>query len=126
MPASADDLKSIVVSANAFMEQITNVEAVERAQTALTPNADDTTQSRIQNRRPSQFFLSPSEEAVRAMDKKKKHVFQFSGSGEIVETLSPNNTVFRCYIKVDTTNGTSYTSTTITHSIKCLKISRLH
>ena len=39
LPASADDLKSIAVSVRAFMEHITNVKAVEKAQTAIRLNA---------------------------------------------------------------------------------------
>ena len=43
------------------------------------------------------------------MGKKKKHILQFAGSVEIGEVLSPNNTTFRFYIKVDTLpKGTSY------------------
>ena len=41
------------------------------------------------------FFLSPSEEAVRSMVKKKKHMLQFTGPREIVEVLSLNYTTFR-------------------------------
>ena len=41
------------------------------------------------------FFLSPSEEAVRSMVKKKKHMLQFTGPREIVEVLSFNYTAFR-------------------------------
>ena len=95
LPATADDLKSIVVSVNAFMEQMTNVKAVEKAQTAIRLNADGT--SRIQYRIGDQvsFYLPPSEEAAKSMGKKKKHMLQFVGPGEIVEVLSPNNTAFR-------------------------------
>lgn len=95
LPATADDLKSIAVSVNAFMEQITNVKAVEKAQTAIRLNADGT--SRIQYRLGDKvsFYLPPSEEAARAMGKKKKHMLQFVGPGEIVEVLSPNHTAFK-------------------------------
>ena len=67
---------------------------MEKAQTAIRLNADGT--SRIQYRIGDQvsFYLPPSEEAVKSMGKKKKHMLQFVGPGEIVEILSPNNTVF--------------------------------
>ena len=45
------------------------------------------------------FFLLSSEEAIRAMGKKKKHMIQFTGPEEIVEVLSPNNTTFRILYK---------------------------
>jgi len=72
-----------------------NVKAVEKAQTAIRLNADGT--SRIQYRIGDKvgFYLPPSDEAARAMGKKKKHLLQFVGPGEIVEVLSPNHTAFK-------------------------------
>ena len=95
LPASASDLRSIAVSVNAFVEHMNNVKAVEKAQTAIRLNADGT--SRIQYRIGDKvgFYLPPSDEAARAMGKKKKHLLQFVGPGEIVEVLSPNHTAFK-------------------------------
>lgn len=99
LPASADDLKTIAVSVRAFMEQITNVKAVEASQTAIRLNADGT--SKIEYKVGDQvgFYLPPSDETVKAMGKKKKHILQYVGPGEIVESLSPNNTSFRIKYK---------------------------
>ena len=74
---------------------MSNVKAIERAQTAIRLNADGT--SRIQYRIGDKvsFYLPPSEDAAKAMGKKKKHMLQFVGPGEIVEVLSPNNTAFK-------------------------------
>ena len=80
------------------MEQITNVKDVQRSQTVLRLNADGTSRVEYKKVRVGdqvKFFLPLSEEAIRAMGKKKKHMIQFSGSVEIVEVLSPNNTTFR-------------------------------
>ena len=95
LPATADDLKSIAVSVNAFIEHISNVKAVEKAQAAIRLNANGT--SRIQYNVGDKvgFYLPPSDEAAKAMGKKKKHMLQFVGPGEIVQVLSPNNTAFR-------------------------------
>ena len=41
------------------------------------------------------FYLPPDDKSVKAMGKKKKHMLQYVGPGEIVEVLSPNNTAFR-------------------------------
>ena len=45
------------------------------------------------------FYLPPSDETVKAMGKKKKHILQYVGPGEIIESLSPNNTSFRIKYK---------------------------
>ena len=99
LPAAANDLRSIAVSVNAFVEHMNNVKAVEKAQTAIRLNADGT--SRIQYRIGDKvgFYLPPSDEAARAMGKKKKHLLQFVGPGEIVEVLSPNHTAFKIRYK---------------------------
>ena len=95
LPASAHDLKSIAISVNAFLEQISNVKAVEKAQTAIRLNADGTSKVDYNLGDQVSFFLPPSEEAARAMGKKKKHMLQYAGPGEIVEILSPNKTAFK-------------------------------
>ena len=81
------------------MEQITNVKAVEASQTAIRLNADGT--SKIEYKVGDQvgFYLPPSDETVKAMGKKKKHILQYVGPGEIIESLSPNNTSFRIKYK---------------------------
>jgi len=99
LPASADDLKSIAVSVNAFMEHIRNVKAVEACQTANRLNADGTSKIEFSIGDEVGFYLPPSDETVKAMGKKKKHILQYVGPGEIVESLSPNNTSFRIRYK---------------------------
>ena len=95
LPATADDLRSIAVSVNAFVEHMSNVKAIERAQTAIRLNADGTSRTQYRIGDKVGFYLPPSEEAAKAMGKKKKHMLQFVGPGEIVEVLSPNNTAFK-------------------------------
>jgi hypothetical protein len=95
LPATASDLRTIAVSVNAFLEHISNVKAVEKAQTAIRLNAAGN--SRIEYKVGDQvgFYLPPDDKAARAMGKKQKHMLQYVGPGEITEVLSPNNTSFR-------------------------------
>ena len=95
LPATADDLRSIAVSANAFMEHISNVKAVEKAQAAIRLNASGNSRIHYQVGDKVGFYLPPDDKAAKAMGKKKKHMLQYVGPGEIVEVLSPNNTAFR-------------------------------
>ena len=53
------------------MEQITNVKAVERTQTVFRLNSDGTSKAEYKLGDQVNFFLPPSEEAVRVMDKKR-------------------------------------------------------
>jgi len=99
LPASADDLKTIAVSANAFMEHIYNVKAIEASQTAIRLNADGTSKVEYNIGDEVGFYLPPSDDTVKAMNKKKKHILQYVGPGTIVESLSPNNTSFRIKYK---------------------------
>ena len=103
LPASADDLRSIAMSVNAFTEHIKNVKAVEKAQTALKLNEDGTSKIEYTLGDKVGFFLPPSEETARQMNKKKKHILRYVGPGELVESLSPNGTSWRFYIKEGTT-----------------------
>ena len=95
LPATAADLKSIAVSVSAFMEHINNVKAVEKAQAAIRLNANGSSRIHYQVGDQVAFYLPPDDRTVRAMGKKKKHMLQYVGPGEIVEVLSPNNTAFR-------------------------------
>ena len=99
LPASASDLKTIAVSVNAFMEHISNVKAVEATQTSIRLNADGTSKIKYEVGDQVGFYLPPSDETVKAMGKKKKHILQYVGPGEIIESLSPNNTSFRIKYK---------------------------
>ena len=99
LPASADDLRSIAVSVNAFTEHIHNVKAVEASQAAIRLNADGTSKIEYNIGDEVAFYLPPSDDAVKAMGKKKKHILQYVGPGVIVESLSPNNTSFRIKYK---------------------------
>ena len=99
LPASADDLKTIAISVNAFREHIHNVKAVEASQTAIRLNADGTSKVKFNVGDEVAFYLPPSDETVKAMGKKKKHILQYVGPGIIVQVLSPNNTSFRIKYK---------------------------
>ena len=99
LPASADDLKSIAVSVNAFMEHIYNVKAIEASQTAMRLNADGTSKVEYAIDDEVGFYLPPSDDTVKAMGKKKKHILHYVGPGRIVASLSPNNTSFRILYK---------------------------
>ncbi len=99
LPASADDLKTIAVSVHAFMEHIHNVKAVEASQTAIRLNADGTSKIEYNIGDEVGFFLPPSDDTVKAMGKRKKHILQYVGPGTIVESLSPHNTSFRIKYK---------------------------
>ena len=85
LPASADDLRSIAVSVRAFMEHITNVKSVEKAQTAIGIRLNDAGNSKIDYKIGDKvgFYLPPDEKAAKAMGKKKKHMLQYVGPGEM-------------------------------------------
>ena len=95
LPATASDLRSIAVSVHAFNEHISNVKAVEKAQAAIRLNASGNSRIHYQVGDQVGFYLPPDDKAAKAMEKKKKHMLQYVGPGEIVKVLSPNNTAFR-------------------------------
>jgi len=95
LPATASDLRSIAVSVHAFNEHISNVKAVEKAQAAIRLNASGNSRIHHQVGDRVGFYLPPDDKAAKAMEKKKKHMLQYVGPGEIVKVLSPNNTAFR-------------------------------
>ena len=99
LPASADDLRTIATSVNAFVESIKNVKAVEKAQTAMKLNSDGTSKIEYKLGDKVGFFLPPSKETAQRMNKKKKHVLRYVGPGELVESLSPNGTSWRILYK---------------------------
>ena len=99
LPATADDLRTIAVSARAFMETLINIKAVEKAQASIRLNADGSSKINFQIGDKVSFYLPPDDKTVKKMGKKKKHLFQYSGPGEIVESLSPNGTSFRILYK---------------------------
>ena len=73
LPATADDLKSIAVSVHAFNEHISNVKAVEKAQTAIRLNASGNSRIHYQVGDQVGFYLPPDDKTAKAMGKKKKH-----------------------------------------------------
>jgi len=89
LPAAADDLRAISVSVNAFTEKINNVKAIEKAQAALKLNENGTSKITFSVGDQVGFYLPPNQETMKGMRKKKKHILQYSGPGEIVEQLSP-------------------------------------
>ena len=97
LPANADDLRAIATSVHAFIEQINNVKAVETALTAIRLNADGSSKITFRVGDSVGFYLPPSQEAAQSMHKKKKHILQYSGPGEITEALSP--TSFKIHYK---------------------------
>ena len=95
LPASASDLRTIAVSAAALNEIIANIKAVERANTANKLNAYG---GRIKEYRVGDkvaFYLPPNAAEAQRMGKNPKHMLQYQGPGEIIESLSTNNTAFK-------------------------------
>ena len=99
LPATADDLRTIAVSVNAFVEHIKNVKALEKTQTALKLNADGTSKIEYNLGDKVGFYLPPNDDTVRQMNKKKKHILRYVGPGELVESLSPNGTSWKIHYK---------------------------
>ena len=95
LPASASDLRTIAVAAHAFNERIANIKAVERANTANKLNAygDAVKQYRVGDK--VAFYLPPNEAEAIRMGKNPKHMLQYQGPAEIVESLSDNHTAFK-------------------------------
>ena len=115
LPASADDLKAIATSANAFMEALTNVKAVEKAQAAMRLNANGTSKIEYKLGDRVGFYLPPSEKTAAEMHKKKKHILQYTGPAEITKSLSQSGTSWKLLYKGRTYNRnvmhlTPYTS----------------
>ena len=103
LPATADDLRTIATSVAAFIEVLTNVKAVEKAQAAIKLNANGTSRITYELGDQVSFYLPPDDKTVKKMNKKRKHILQYSGPGTIVESLSPNGTSFKILYK-----GTHY------------------
>ena len=99
LPASVDDLRTIATSVTAFNEVIANVKAVEKAQASIRLNANGTSKITYQVGDQVGFYLPPDDKTVRQMGKKRKHILQYCGPAEIVESLSPNNTSFKLRYK---------------------------
>jgi hypothetical protein len=99
LPASARDLRAIAVSVSAFTEALTNVKAIEKAQTANRLNANGSSKITYEIGDQVGFYLPPDADTAAQMKKKKKHILQYTGPGEIVESLSPNGTSFKIRYK---------------------------
>ena len=99
LPATADDLRTVAASVSAFMEALTNVKAIEKAQAAIKLNADGTSKITYNIGDRVSFYLPPDRKTVAKMNKKKKHILQYTGPAEIVESLSPNGTSFKLKYK---------------------------
>ena len=95
LPATADDLKSIAVSAKAFMQIINHVKTVEKSLAAIRLNEDGSSKIKFEIGDQAPFYLPPDSEAAKKMRKKPKHILQYSGPAVIEESLSPNGTSFR-------------------------------
>ena len=92
LPASSHDLKSIAISVNTFIEQISNVKAVEKAQTAIRLNTDGTSKVDYNLGDQVSFFLPSSEEIDRARrlleaydDAKAQGVASVAFEGQMVD-----------------------------------------
>ena len=94
LPAGPDDLRTITTAASAFNEVISNIKAIERANTANKLNAygQPLTNFSIGDR--VAFYLPPSQQEAEKMGKNPKHMLQYQGPGVITEALSNNNTSF--------------------------------
>merc|ERR1711998_103596 len=95
LPAGASDLTTIAVSAAAFNEHISNVKAVERANAANKLNAYGEKIKEYHVGDKVAFYLPPDAAEAQRMGKNPKHMLQYQGPGEIVESLSNNNTAFK-------------------------------
>ena len=87
LPASADDLRAIAVSAQAFQEAITNVKAVEKAQTEIRLNSNGTSKIEYSLGDKVGFYLPPNQKTAADMNKKKKHILQYTGPGELLSLI---------------------------------------
>ena len=99
LPASADDLRTIAISARAFQEILRNIKAVEKSQAAIRLNADGSNKIRYEIGDRVSFYLPPGKTLAKKMGKRKKHILQYSGPGEITKSLSPNGTSFEITYK---------------------------
>ena len=90
LPATADDLRTISTSAHAFVEVLNNVKAVEKAEASIKLNAKGNSKIEFKVGDSVGFYLPPGEKTARSMNKKKKHILQYTGPGEIIELLSPS------------------------------------
>jgi transposase InsO family protein len=97
LPASASDLKTIAASAHAFAELLSNIKAVEKAQTALRLNARGFAKRTYHVGDRVTFYLPPSQKQAQRMGKNPKHMLQYAGPGEIRESLSNNGTAWRIW-----------------------------
>ena len=95
LPASASDLNSIAIAANAFNEIISNVKAVERANAANKLNSYGEPMRQYNVGDKVAFYLPPNEAEARRMGKNPKHMLQYQGPAVIVEALSDNGTAFK-------------------------------
>ena len=99
LPANAEDLKAIAVSARAFMESLTNVKKVEKALASIKLNADGSSKHTYQVGDRVSFYLPPDDKKAQKMGRKRKHILQYTGPGVIAKQLSPNATSFRIEYK---------------------------
>ena len=99
LPATAEDLKTVAVSARAFMELLTNIKAVEKSEAANRLNANGTSKIEYNVGDHVSFYHPPSDETARKMNKRHKHILQYSGPGEIIESLSPTGSSFKIKFK---------------------------
>ena len=65
LPANADDLKSIAVSAKAFMQIINNVKAAEKALAAIRLNEDGSSKIKFKIGDSVSFYLPPDNEIAK-------------------------------------------------------------
>ena len=94
LPATANDLRTIAVSAHAFNEIISNIKSVERSRAANKLNAYGQPISEFTVGDRVTFYLPPSQKEAERMGKNPKHMLQYQGPGVITESLSDNNTSF--------------------------------
>ena len=95
LPASASDLKTIAVAAHGLNELISNIKAVERANTANKLNTYGQPMKDYVIGDQVAFYLPPNDKEAQRMGKNPKHMLQYQGPGTIVESLSTNNTAFK-------------------------------
>ena len=103
LPASTNDLITIAASASAYAETLANVKAAEKALAANRLNAKGFAKHEYSVGDRVTFYLPPTQKQAQNMGKNPKHMLQYTGPGEITQSLSDNKTSWEILY-----NGTRY------------------
>ena len=95
LPADARDIKAIAASAHAFAESLQQIKAVEKVRAAERLNERGFAKRHYHIGDRVTFYLPPTAEQAKALDKNPKHCLQYAGPALITESLSDNGTAWR-------------------------------